>query len=321
MTSGEILKKELKLSNIQTVKICRLLGTPVATYIIYYNSRVPNHPITQSMTRNISNYFQYNKGSNLLTGRDLTLTPLLDIEDFNGSISSSYFINIDLIGEPLQSSSKFKESTVETFKEIEYLYEATKGFTVKDLINDGLSDITSKYYSLRKADGTTGSFLNNVIWNQQSNVLQLIYHVNPTYSKDVKVFKIGSRGSIKLDKSSHYTIRIQFEQVSDYLLTRNKKEFFELTKKEQMSLIRDLINNGTVKVFGNDMSFLFQGMWERGSDLDYTVYKYKGIKGKGEWWARHNKDIYVSKHIKEVLTTLPFVVDEIRKKIDEKYNN
>ena len=137
----------------------------------------------------------------------------------------------------------------------------------------------------------------------------------------VGIFKIGDKGSIKFEKSDHYVVRLKFEEVSNYIIVRkDKKEFFTLTKKEQIELLRNLIKNGTLKVQSNDFSWLFQGMWERASDLGYSVFIYKGVKGQDIWANRHNKDVYVSKHIKEVLTTLPFIVDEIRKKLEDKYN-
>ena len=64
-----------------------------------------------------------------------------------------------------------------------------------------------------------------------------------------------------------------------------------------------MINNATAKISSDDASWLYQGMWQNATDLDYAIFPYTGPKGKGEWSNRHMGEdpaIYISKHIREV---------------------
>ena len=117
-------------------------------------------------------------------------------------------------------------------------------------------------------------------------------------------------------EDNHYEVEVLFEEISQYLGT--KEEFLSLSKGDQIKKLRELVRKGEVRIHANDFSFYYQGMWENADALDYSIYDFPGPAGKGIWSTRHKGEspaIYISKHIIEVLSAIPFAIDEISSEI------
>lgn len=312
------LKKIFHLEKFKICKIQRCLNSPIPFYYIYFDSKFIQSPITTgriNQNQNITKlvYSNYNL-------KDMKFTPLMDLDDFNGSLRGRLFCTIDLCGQYYQNQKMFTES-VQTNKLKSYLlgniYQLLEGsgFNIADLRKNAVSNITKKYYKLRHSDeGHQGSTLESVIWDQSLDSLLLQFFIIPTYKQKVKTVDIN--GNQKTD--NHYEVEIMFEEISKWLGT--KKEFLNLQPKEQISKIREMIKKGEVKIHSNDMSWRFQGGESNAADLGYEIYDFKGPKGKGIWSKRHmgeNPAIYITKHILEVLTVIPFIPQEILKMIKE----
>jgi len=202
---------------------------------------------------------------------------------------------------------KFKDLINENVNLFNAILEGT-GFTFSDYVKEVPSPRNIQFYELRKKEGKTGSFLKGVDWDEKNDGLILKYDVVPTYKKDIKV--VDNFGKIK--GATKYNIEIMFEDVEKNL--GKKKEFLALKKNEQIELFRIMLKKGTIKVNSNDFSWYFQGGLENASELGYAIKPFKGVKGKGIWSRRHRNEvpaIYITKHIIEVMKTIPFLVTKI----------
>ena len=197
------------------------------------------------------------------------------------------------------------------------LYEGT-GFSINELKTWVPSWRNRYFYDLRKKEGHTGSFLQFIDWNEKQNYIRLIYHIIPTYNKKVKIVSSTKTGNVY--KSDHYECILELEDVNQII--GDKKYFLSLKPKEQEKTLRNFINNTTIKVQSNDMSFTFQGAWENLSNALKSVYSFPiGIpRGKQIWSIRHKGEknaLYITKHLIEVIGTVPFLISKICKMIRE----
>lgn len=195
----------------------------------------------------------------------------------------------------------------------EEIYLLVEGLPIKNFNKNVPSHLNKEFFKKRKKEGETGSYLKRVKW--ETGKLTLYYEVKPTPTLPIR--KIAKTGNIS--GTSKYKTEVQFEDAESFLGT--KKDFLAQTKKEQINRMRKLAKNGSIRLHSNDMSWIYQGAWRRAQDNDYNIYKLpkNRMKDKGIWKQRHGKEIYATKHIMEVIGTIPFVVDTISKMIREKY--
>lgn len=205
----------------------------------------------------------------------------------------------------------------EYYNFVQYIVEGT-GFTLQDLKQQVPSDRNKHFLKDREENGTPGSFLTDVDWNEKKDYLTLFFDVNPTYEKQVKI--ISPKG--KFNTSNNYLVRLQVEDINKHL--GSIKDFMGLKPKEQIDLLKLMIKTATFKVGSDDMSWIYQGTWDVADKLGYAIDKFpKGIpRGKGIWSKKHKGEypaIYATKHILEACKVIPFIVDKISKLIREKY--
>jgi hypothetical protein len=201
------------------------------------------------------------------------------------------------------------EYTDQCSKWLQVVFEGS-GFTIDDLRKDAPSPRNIKFYKERQSQGKTGSFIDEVGWNEDKDVLTVTFKTTPTYDSNVKT--ISNTGKEK--SGTFYTTMIQFEDVNKYL--GSKKDFFELSKKEQNDFIKEMVKEATVKVHANDLSYFYQGTWENADALGFAIKKFPGPKGKGIWSKRHRGEspaIYITKHLIEILTITPFLINTMGK--------
>lgn len=311
MTSGEKLKKDLKLSNIQNVRLCRLIGTPIHTYIIYFNSRLPNYPITQTTVNNLDNYIMFNKGSNIELGRELTLTPIIDIEDFNGNVNSSYFIVVDLIGRIFQSSSMFKESTVETYNVFTYFNsKLTEALYFKDLVKSaGMSDFTAKFRKERdKVMGRENRLAKLVECNldkaDNSVTFRFLTPATEKYS-DKHVFKTVDPITKELvaNPSKLYTIDWKVLKFFDWINTTPLD--YPITRTD----LNELFDIAEIQIWSDSPSFHYQSMNYNLSLIGGSMYP-TDIAPK-VWNSKHGEYAFTDKHITGILNNQSFYFNQM----------
>lgn len=210
----------------------------------------------------------------------------------------------------------FKDFLIESEKIMELLEE---GISYDALMKKIPSNRNRYFLKKRQDEGKSGSVLKIVDWNEKENYIRLIFHTIPTYDKVVKI--VSSTATGKMYKSDHYEVIIQFDFVKEFLGT--KKEFENLNFKEKVNKFRKFLKETKLRVQSNDMSFYWQGAFENLDNADATVYPFPKQKTKGKqiWSMKHKNRkyaLYLSKHLVEVLSTLPFLITKIVKMIDGK---
>jgi len=310
MTKGEQLKKDLKLSNFGSVRIAKLFITPRPVYYIWYDSRKPNFPITTYRIKSkpfVSVLFDGRRGFKTLP----KMLPIRDLEDWDGDITNSLFITVDLSGkqfikqgvfESVGNSNTIEEGVIISLKEFT---------TIPDLKKNSLSDRNKHFYQIRKKDGTTGSIFQTAEWSDDTDSVLVTFHVRPTYDKKVDTYT----PTLKRKTDNKYTIKLEFLNASDFL--GSKENFIEQKKGIQQKRVRKMLKEGLVRIWENDPSFFFQGSFETFAKVDGTIYPYTGPKGKGIWNRRHDpaggdKDfLHLTKHLVELLIALNFNAPDI----------
>jgi len=211
----------------------------------------------------------------------------------------------------MRFKDQYKGNLQAFINDFSLLFEA---ITLKELDKSLPSNRNKFFFKQRKNEGDSGSFFKDIRWTK--NKLTLEYKVQPTFeSPNSAVTKKGNSTS-----SKQYTIEIAFFNADKYLGTKNN--FAQLPKKEQVDGVRKMINNSEVRIHSSSPDFLWQGIWERATKNDYNLHPFPKNKkfGKDIWKKRHeNKETYSTKHIMEVVKTIPFLASTIAKKIREKY--
>ena len=192
-------------------------------------------------------------------------------------------------------------------------------FTVKDFRTFVPSERNKLWLKKRRDTGNTGSFLKDVVWNNNKDTLLLKFNTTPTPTIPIK--KINKKNGT-ISNAKIYKTEIQFEKVNSYL--GSKSEFISLTKGTQIKRIRDMTKSAKIRLFTNSLDFIFQGAWMRSVENDYNLYPIpqKNNKDTGIWKNRHgNKNEYITKNLLEVIQNISFIPDEIAKLIRDKYSN
>jgi hypothetical protein len=220
---------------------------------------------------------------------------------------------------------KFKDyyykSTIQSIIEsFEYIVEG-EGFKITDYYKNVASPRNKHFLSDREENGTSKSTLSMIDWDDKKDHLTLFFETTPTYEKNVKI--INNKGNVVDGTSNFYTIRIQFEDVSEYL--GSKEEFLDIPKKEQIKRINRMIKEDTAKVGSDDCSWYFQSVAENASIMKYAIDEFPKNKPHqtGKWAKKHRGEkppvLLITKHILECVKIIPFISDSIAKKIREKY--
>jgi len=193
-----------------------------------------------------------------------------------------------------------------------------EGFSLKEFIKEVPSDRNREFLKDRFNHGNSGSTLKDVEWNIDKDAIFLTFDVIPTNSKRAEAYDL--KGNTEL--VDNYTVTIQLEDVAKWL--KNRKDFFNQTKKNQVIDFKRFMNGTTLKVQSNDSSWQLQGTFETASDMGYSIEKYTGPKGRGVWSARHRglteNPAYLTKHILESLKNLAFLPSKIVSKLRAKYD-
>lgn len=198
---------------------------------------------------------------------------------------------------------------------LEFLAEGT-GLSLDELKRLIPSDRNRKFLKIRREEGHTGSFIQEVIWNEKKNHIRLIYHTKPTYETPVKIVSSTKTGAIY--ESDHYEVIFELQDTKEFL--GNKEDFLKLSSKEQVESFRNYLTTTKIKVHSNGLDFYWQGAWENLSKKEYSVYPFPADRpfGKQKWSVRHKgkpNAIYITKHILESIETVPFLVSKIVKMI------
>lgn len=292
-TTGTILKSKLGLDKLKYVVIVRALSISYRTYLVVFNTRLPNLPITQTMV------YRGNMPSMIYTApftRRPSLGPIQNINDFNGTLDGSLFFVIDLAGYLGDSSQRTR--VIEKVSYAKTLKNLIEGLTIPEIRSGAVSKRNKDWLRKRRQDGSTGSFLKEVNWVENEDSIYLVYHSKPTY--ETTVTNYSPSGNSYPD--NHYIVQIQFLGVSRYL--GSKDQFKLLSPKEQGDLILKMIDTAEVKLWSSDPSWIFQGSFEAFEKEDASIYPLWSPRGSGIWDSKHGLSPHITKHTVEVLETV-----------------
>lgn len=169
-------------------------------------------------------------------------------------------------------------------------------FTVTDLLNNAVSDITAKYLFDRE-HGTGSNVIKLFAVQIRNDQLYIHYRSYPTYT-DQDSSRVGTNGEAM--RTEWYDTLFQFDKVAENL--GSYEEFQQYNTAEKAATVSDLLGKGLCRVWCNCPAFYNQGHWEAMDKIDSTIFSFPGPKGTGEWQARHTPGlttpgITICKHI------------------------
>lgn len=168
-------------------------------------------------------------------------------------------------------------------------------FTVADLLNNAISDITAKYLFDREHGG--GDNVVKLFAVQiRNDQLYIHYRSYPTYTTDTTRITTDG-GEIRTE---WYDTLFQFSGVAENL--GDAETFKQFNPAEQVAVVADFLQKGLCRVWDNCGAFYYQGHWEAMDKIDSTVFPFPGPKGDGTWQRRHTPGlktpgITICKHV------------------------
>jgi hypothetical protein len=190
-----------------------------------------------------------------------------------------------------------------------HIYERT----IKEL-GDYSSGITTKALHNRYSYGNHGVQLASATADLTEDFLEIVFICDSSYGGQPMPRTVGP----KLQSSGKYTIVLRFYKVGD-ILTSDFKNMDQATKE---SVLTRVLEECDIRFHSDDPSFQWQGVWENLSKLRLSIYGFRGPKGDGIWQQRHlstiDGDVYLTKHMVQVLDELDAWVPYIAKKIKQK---
>lgn len=190
-----------------------------------------------------------------------------------------------------------------------------------------MTDRTANWEVIRR-DFDSRYWLVDASINKSNNLLDVRYLVAPTYKTGEPV-----TGTSNGPKSTKNRYSILFRVYKLEKLIKDYAAFSQLSLKEQTKIIWKALNLLPVRIYSDDPSFLYQGMWVDCEMYNMALFKLKpeiAAKDKGIWRARDNSDTFrVTKHIgqlslasKSSINTVAYAIaSHLQKNPDQYYEH
>lgn len=205
-----------------------------------------------------------------------------------------------------------------TFRNFLNMYDVLSEMLIPDWLDNGVSDRNVQFYKEREHNHNVSKFM-KAVYRPRSNSITLYFKITPTYAGGKDTVDVVSLQGGKY-RAKYYTLQVQFLNVNSFIQKRD--DWFELSPKERIEIVRDIIDGVDVRFHSNDMSFLYQGAWKRLHDLDSSIYPFPNKPDKDIWGQRHgNQGIYLTKHFLNTLPTLKFNADTIARSISQELDS
>lgn len=311
--SGQELKEKLGLTHIKYVSFIRLVGSPHRTIVIFYDSRKGDVPLTTQRVLRATNLFTSQISP---FERKMYHTPLIPLEEYNGTLVGAMFITFDLsglYGDPKYQVKNIRESVIfgaGLFREF---------VTLKDLKDpDAMSDFTKNTRRQRRQamkdfgkgpdEQHYASLLDCVVDVADDSVTFkfLTESTEPIYPADHEFKQTDPSAGYRLEPnpSKTYEVHIKILEFFTWLRgTRPDDDDSDISRQE----IIDVLDVAHIQVFSNDPSFHWQGVNFWLSQLDASIYP-TTIAPKF-WNAPHlhgDGQAFVTKHIAGVFHQIGF---------------
>lgn len=190
-------------------------------------------------------------------------------------------------------------------------------FSLNDLENHAISNITQRHLTTRLTDPEMNSGIRVIEaqWEPSNDTYTVFFEIEPSKGTPAKVLTTTAREY----QGTFYNTVFQFQNASKWL--GDPAEFQQKPVDQQVKDIENLIWSAEAKLYSNDPSFYYQGMWEDLATVGGSVFPFPGPRGSGVWRARHaqsgglaNPMIRITKHMGQVIGNIGKMIPEIRDK-------
>ncbi len=210
-----------------------------------------------------------------------------------------------------------------------------KEVSVSNCQKFGFSALNKKHYNIRLKYGNTEIKLLNIFYSKKKNTLLIDIYVKPTflgrkvYGKNYiqkEIEFIDKRGTVLSSKyRKYYNVRLLYESINKFISDLYKANLIEKYSeriKKRREIIKNLLyEHSYLRIWANDLRFLYQGAWNILSRFNSELYKFpKNLTDKGIWLKRHgNFGIHLTKHLIGVFDMLKNIVDKVEEKLRLNY--
>lgn len=190
-------------------------------------------------------------------------------------------------------------------------------FSLNDLESHAISNLTQKHLTQRLTDPEMNSGIRVIEaqWEPSNDTYTVFFEMEPSGGTPAKVLTTTAREY----QGTFYNTVFQFQAVNQWLGT--PEEFQQKTAVDQVKDLENMIWKAEAKLYSNDPSFYYQGMWEDLAEVNGAAFAFPGPKGDGVWRARHaqsgglaNPRIRITKHMGQVIGNIGKMISEIRDK-------
>lgn len=200
---------------------------------------------------------------------------------------------------------------------VETLQFLRERFSLNDLETNALSNITQKHLDMRLTDPEQSSGIRVIEaqWEPDNDTYTIFFEMEPSKGTPAKVVTTTGRDY----QGTFYNTVFQFQNVSKYIGT--PEEFQRKSAPEQVKDIKNMVWSAEAKLYSNDPSFYYQGMWEDLATVGGAAFPFPGPKGDGIWRQRHaqsgglaNPMVRITKHMGQVIGNINALISDIRDK-------
>ena len=305
-TTGKKLKKNLGLDKLKHVKIARAIVSSYKILCVFYDSRRPTMPVTDYFVKKSPWTTMVFHGTDIFHGKDrhVPYSPLLQIEDYNGSLRGAIIITVDLCGKRFVDDRVFTKVFRESRSGLE------EYVTLSDLMKSkGTSSFTKFFRKERDkyvGKGVRGSEANvakvlDIELKDDGLLFHFLTESTPKYPPDY-TYKETDPPSFGLNgnPSKTYEMDILILDFMEWLDTYPTKE--SITSKD----MKDIFDVSYVKIWCNCPAQHWQGLNWHLSQLDGSIHP-TSIKPKHWNKAKyHGSDGYLCKHLTGLLNGIKF---------------
>jgi hypothetical protein len=315
---GIQLKRDLGLENLPKVFYARVIGLMAyKVYFVLFDSRWPLISITsyEAHRKEFASAVPFKNGK-----RRLSLTNILRIEDFSGTVENSVFIRLDLYGR-FQQIGDFKESVVckdriincklDVRSKTHLLGIMCEEMHVEDFKSDAaVSAMTQKFRNQRKqlvGRENIAVRLVGVRFDQKQDWIQFMFRSTSTPNTPTKQ-DANPQANFKLQPNPNkvYTLLLQFDDFFTWMLD-TLPDGQTLTLKD----MKDAIRVCPVKFWSNSPAFHYQGTNFQLTQLDAAIYP---TNIAPQFWNQpkyHGDNNLLDKHLMALLRYLSFFLNNM----------
>ena len=313
MTTGETLKKQLGLEKLPQVRLNRALVSSRPTYYVWCDSLHPNGNITnERIGRFPETMAIYARGN---FRKKVVFSPLIDIEEYNGTLTSYIFVVIDLAGQ-MFTNPIYRESIEQPQISLMLYGKLNEFIKLSDLRTQGMSDFTLNFRKQRnKVQGTENRLakLLDFTVDEKEGWVMFSWLTDATtnaYDLDHPFMNTDPDNDFALVKnpSKLYTMQIKILDFFTHLSNLKADEDKIITRAE----IKQILELANVQVWSDSPAYHWQGMNWAISQLDGSIHP-TDIEPK-RWNAPElhgDGQAFVSKDLGGLLAQMGFFLNQM----------